>query len=244
MKQNPDGEKYGYITKVIIHPEFQKKGIATELLQKAEVNLKDKGASHVHCYIFEPNETSKILFSKLGYSNVGDLQAHAISIYKKAKLASEFVVRNAGKEDIPAVLNLINKYYAGCAHFVPSTPETFETHVQNISGYGLDNFWVALKDNKIVACAGLWNPSGMVKFYYAKEPSSIKLMGNLFSFLSLFTRMPKIPAENECCNTCYLTDYAFTPENLDIMLNLVKNLNNLLVDTACINIIAPLDPDD
>lgn len=84
----------------------------------------------------------------------------------------------------------------------------------------------------------------MVKFYYAKEPSSIKLMGNLFSFLSLFTRMPKTPAENECCNTCYLTDYAFTPENLDIMLNLVKNLNNLLVDTACINIIAPLDPDD
>lgn len=49
LKQNPDGEKYGYITKVIVHPEFQKEGIATELLQKAEVNLKDKGASHVHC---------------------------------------------------------------------------------------------------------------------------------------------------------------------------------------------------
>lgn len=244
LKQNTNGEKYGYITEVIVHPEFQRRGIATKLTKKAETNLKENGALYVYCYVFEANDASNVLFVKNEYIDIGKMQIQAISVYKKAKVAPGFSIRHAGKDDIEGIVNLINSYYAGNSHFVPYTAESFETHINNIPGYGLDKLWIALSDDRIMACAGLWDISALAKIYYAKEPASMRILALVFNFLDRFTSMPKIPEENELFVTTYITDYAFIPEGSDAMSNIIKYLNNIVFESQRCFIVALLTPDD
>jgi ribosomal protein S18 acetylase RimI-like enzyme len=244
LKQNTDGEKYGYITEVIVHPEFQRRGIATELIKKAETNLKENGALHAYCYVFEANGASNAMFVKNEYIDVGKMQIQAISVYKEAKVTPGFSIRHAAKADIEDIVNLINSYYAGNSHFVPYTAESFETHINNIPGYGLDKFWIASSDDRIIACAGLWDISALAKMYYAKEPASMRFLGLVFNFLDRFTNMPKIPAENELFVTTFITDYAFTPQGSDAMSNIIKYLNNIIFESQRYFIVAPLTTDD
>lgn len=244
LKQNIDGKKYGYIIEVIVHPEFQRKRIATELIKKAETDLKENGAFYAYCYVFEANDASNAMFEKNGYIDAGKVQIQAISVYKKANVATDLSIRNAEKDDIEDILNLINSYYAGNSQFVPYTAESFEAHLNNIPSYGMDKFWIALSDDRIMACAGLWDISALAKMYYAKEPFSMRILATGFNFLDRFTSMPKIPAENELFVTTYMIDHAFAPEGSDVMSNIIKYLNNIIFDSHKYFIVAPLTPDD
>jgi len=244
LKQNINGEKYGYLTEVIVHPKFQRRRIATELIKRAETNLKENGALYVYCYVFEANDASNAMFEKNEYIDIGKMQMQGISVYKKAKVTPDFSIRPAVEDDIEGIVNLINRYYAGNSQFVPYTTESFEVHIKNIPGYGLDNFWIALSDNRIMACAGLWDISALAKMYYAKEPAPMRLLGAVFNFLDRVTSMPKIPAENELFVTTYMTDYAFAPEGSDAMSNMIKYLNNIVFESQRYFIVALVTPDD
>jgi ribosomal protein S18 acetylase RimI-like enzyme len=247
LKQDSAEKKYGYLAEVIVHPDFQRRGIATELMRKAEIDLVENGASHAYGYVFEANDASNAMFTKNGYAKVGEIQMQAISVYKKAKVAPEVSIRRAGRDDIPHIVDLINSYNEGRVHFVPYTTERFENHVNNIPGYSMDNLWVALANDRIAACTGLWDISAIAKMYYAKEPASMRIIGAVFDFLDKFTSMPKIPGEKEFFIAHYLTDYAFMPENPEssvAMANLIRYLNNVLLDTQSISIVALVTPDD
>lgn len=244
LKQDSDGRKYAYLAEVIVHPDFQRKGIGTELTGKAESYLNERGASYVYCYVFEANDASNAMFSKNGYENIGNMQIQAISVYKKSQVASEFGIRSAEKEDISDIVNLINNYNSGRTHFVPFTTESFENHINNIPDYSIENIRVAFSDGRIVACTGLWDLSSLAKMYYAREPAAMRFLGRLLNFIGQFTSMPRIPAENELFDIYYLTDYAFMPEGSDAMLNLVRYLNNVVLDKQRYFIAALLTPDD
>lgn len=244
LKQNLAGEKYAYLVEVIVHPKFQRKGIATKLIEKAETDMKENGASHVYGYVFEPNDASNTLFAKKGYEKVGEMQIHAVFAYKEAKVIPELSIRTAKIDDIQEIVDLINEFNAGRVHFVPYTAKSFETHIKNIPGYGMDNLWIALSNDRIVACTGLWDISMIEKLYYAKEPFSMKVMGVLCHFLDHFTNVPRIPAENEAFTNHQLADYAFRPGSAEAMLNLIRHLNNTILDSQSIAIAALLTPDD
>lgn len=244
LKQDSDNKKYGYLAEVIVHPDFQRKKIATELIKRAEMALKENGAAYTYCYVFEVNDASNFMFTRNEYVKVGEMQIQAISVYKNIKITQGISIRLAEKSDIQDIVNLINNYYSGRKHFVPYTAESFETHIKSIPGYGMDKFWVVVSDGKIVACAGLWDISTFAKLYYAKEPTSMRLLGLVFNLLNRVTAMPEIPAENELFVFQCLVDYAFTPGNSDAMSNLIKHLNNIIVGTQSICITAVLIPDD
>ncbi len=244
LKQDCDKKKYGYLAEVIIHPDFRRKKIATELIKRAEMDLKENGAVYTYGYVFEANDASNSMCTRNGYAKVGEMQIQAISVYKKVKIAPGISIRLAEKNDIQDIVNLMNNYYSGRKHFVPYTTVSFETHVKSIPGYGMDKFWVAVYDGEIVACAGLWDISTLAKLYYAKETTSMRLLGLVFNFLNRFTAMPKIPAENELFVYQSLVDYAFAPGNSDAMSNLIKYFNNIIVGTQSICVTAILIPDD
>lgn len=245
MKHDPiQRETFIYLAEVMVHPEFQRKGIATKLVTEAEKNARETGSDHIYCYIFGPNDDSKALFGKLGYSNKGEFKPCAISTYKKANIAQKFEIERINKNDIPDVVNLINDYYARRAHFVPYTPESFESYVKGIPAYGLENFWVVKDEGKVVACAGLWDCSVLGDMCYNKEPLIWKVMRGVFGFLSLFGKMPKIPAEGEYFKGYYVTDHAFEPKNSDAMSNLIGYFNNIVFDAKRDFFVAQLDPND
>ncbi len=61
-----DGRK-GWINRVAVDPEYQKKGIAKELISKVEKKLDDLGIDIVACLIEDWNDRSMKVFEKLGY---------------------------------------------------------------------------------------------------------------------------------------------------------------------------------
>jgi ribosomal protein S18 acetylase RimI-like enzyme len=245
VKRDPiQEERYVYLAEVMVHPEFRRKGIATKLVTEAEKNARETGSDYIYCYIFGANDDSKALFGKLGYSNKGEFKPCALSPYKKVNIKQKFEIERINKNDIPDVVRLINDYYTGRAHFVPYTSESFESYVDGIPAYGLENFWVVKDEGNVVACAGLWDCSVLGDMCYTKEPLIWKVMRGVFGFLSLFGKMPGIPAEGEYFRGYYVADHAFKPKSSDAMLNLIGYFNNIVFDAKRDFFVAQLDPND
>jgi ribosomal protein S18 acetylase RimI-like enzyme len=245
VKRDPiQEERYVYLAEVMVHPEFRRKGIATKLVTEAEKNARETGSDYIYCYIFGANDDSKALFGKLGYSNKGEFKPCALSPYKKVNIKQKFEIERINKNDIPDVVRLINDYYTGRAHFVPYTSESFESYVDGIPAYGLENFWVVKDEGNVVACAGLWDCSVLGDMCYTKEPLIWKVMRGVFGFLSLFGKMPGIPAEGEYFKGYYVADHAFKPKSSDAMSNLIGYFNNIVFDAKRDFFVAQLDPND
>jgi len=90
-------ERYVYLVEVMVHPEFRRKGIASKLVTEAEKNARETGFDHIYCYIFGPNDASKALSEKLGYSNKGEFKPCAIAAYKKVNIAQKFEIERINK---------------------------------------------------------------------------------------------------------------------------------------------------
>jgi ribosomal protein S18 acetylase RimI-like enzyme len=238
-------EQYAYITEVMVHPAFQRAGVATKLVKEAEKKAQEMKSCYFYCYIYEPNKASRSLFSKLGYSNMMDIKMSAIMTYKKSNVSPKYLFKPIDKKDINDVVGLINKYNSGLTHFVPFTGQTFESRLKSIPSYGSENFWVARdEDNKIMACAGLWDNCRLGNLYYAREPAIMKMMKSVFGVLSHITKVPKIAAEGEHFNLRYIADYAFDEGRPDAMLALLKYLSNLSIDMKQDYLMTAIDPED
>lgn len=246
VKTTPEQkEKYAYITEVIVHPAFRRAGIATKLVKEAEKIAREMEASYAYCYIYDPNKASQFLFKKMGYSKVRSIKFPGISTYKKLEVPPEYSIRYVNTKKIDDVIGLINEYNSGFIHFMPFTDQTFEARLRLIPSYGPENFRVIRdKDNKIAACAGLWDSSKLAQLYYAREPAAMKIMKSIFGTLSHITKVPKLPAEGEHFKLLYIVDYAFDKAQPDAMLALLKYLNNLSIYMKQDFLMAMVDPDD
>lgn len=237
--------KYAYFTEMMVHPAFRRAGIATKLVKEAEKQAQEMEASYAYLYIYDSNKASQSLSEKMGYSRMRNIKFPGISTYKKLVVPSEYSIKPIDKKEIGDAAGLINEHNSGYIHFTPFTDQTFESHLKFIPGYGLENFWVIKdKDNKIAACAGLWDNSGLANLYYAREPAAMKIMKSIFGALSRITKVPKFPAEGEYFRVLYIVDYAFDKKHPDAMLALLKYLNNISIDRKQDFLMAITDPED
>ncbi len=246
LKTTPEQkEKYVYITEVMVDPAFQRTGIATRLIKEAEKKAQEMEAAYAYCYIYEPNKASRFLFEKMGYSEMRSIKFPGISTYKKLDVPPEYSIKPVDTKKINDAVNLINEYNSGFRHFMPFTAQTFGSRLRFIPGYGPENFWtVRDKENKIAACAGLWDSSGLAHLYYAREPAAMKMMASVFGALSHITKVPEFPAEGEHFRVFYIVDYAFDKRQNDAMLALLKHLNNISFDRRQDFLMAMTDPED
>lgn len=237
-----EGRKYTYLAEVIVHPDFRRSGLATELVKAAEKNALDAGSDHIYCYIYETNRASKSLFEGMGYKDVLDAKICEMSAYKKASVSPEISIERLNKDEIGDLASFINDYNKERAHFEPYTPESLEYRASQIPGYGLENIWVAKEGGKIAACAGLWDSSTVADNYYAREPLMWKVMGGMLKALGHFAAVPKMPSEGEPFKLYYITDYAFQSQGA--MSALLGHINNLLIEAKRDYLAAVLDPKD
>jgi len=246
VKATPDQkEKYAYITEVMVDPAFRRAGIATKLVKEAEKKAREMEANYAYCYIYDPNKASQSLFEKMGYSKVKGIKFPGISTYKKLEVPPEYSIKYVNTKKIDDVIGLINEYNSGFMHFMPFTDQTFEAHLRLIPSYGPENFRVVMdKNNKIAACAGLWDSSKLAQLYYAREPAAMKIMKSIYGILKYITKVPKLSAEGEHLKLLYIVDYAFDKAQPDAMLSLLKYLNNLSIHMKQDFLMAVTDPDD
>jgi hypothetical protein len=174
-----------------------------------------------------------------------DIKFPAMPTYKKLDESPDYSIKPVDKKEIDNAVSLINEYNSDFVHFMPFTDQIFEEHLTSIPSYGSENFWVVRdKENKIVACAGLWDSSKLADLYYAREPTVMKIMKSVFGALSHITKVPKITAEGERFKFLYIADYAFDKRQPDAMLALLKHLSNLSIDRKQDYLMAVTDPED
>jgi len=67
-----DGRK-GWINRVAVAPDYQRKGFAAKLVKEVELRLKDAGIGIIACLIEDWNKTSMSFFQKIGYVRRDDI---------------------------------------------------------------------------------------------------------------------------------------------------------------------------
>lgn len=67
-----DGRR-GWINRLAIDPAFQRRGVATRMLEEVEARLSQKGAKKVNAQVYEWNERSLQFFKARGYEVHSDL---------------------------------------------------------------------------------------------------------------------------------------------------------------------------
>ena len=76
-----DGRK-GWINRLVVAPEYRKKGIAAKLVKEVENRLFDMGIGIIACLIEDWNTESMEVFEKMGYKQHND-----ITYYTKRRFA-------------------------------------------------------------------------------------------------------------------------------------------------------------
>jgi len=66
-------EKNVYIHRVCVHPDFQGKGLAQEMMGFAETQSKNQGFASVRLDTFSQNERNQRFYEKRGYQKLGDI---------------------------------------------------------------------------------------------------------------------------------------------------------------------------
>ncbi|NPV61044.1 MAG: GNAT family N-acetyltransferase [Methanotrichaceae archaeon] len=233
-----------YLPEVMVHPEFRRKGVASRLIQEAERNAQASDAGYLYCLIYEPNDASKALIRGLGYSHVADIKQVEMSVYRKDELHPGWSFERLRENEVDEAVSLINEYCRSSENFVPFSTESFAGYLKKIPGYGLENFYAARDQGKMVACAGLWDSSTIAEFCYTREPTSWKMLGMALGLLGRFIKVPAIAKEGEYFHFNYLADFAFDRQHPEAMQNLVSHLNNITLEEDIGALVAVVDPGD
>ncbi len=149
----------GYIQTVMVHPDFRRKGIASELMKTAIQYIHRKKFTKAILHVSATNDSAKKLYQKLGFQRFDDI------VYLTADVCSLNIlestegihVREFNKSDADAVYELIKR---------SRDPEVFSTYDLQKTDLRR-SFWerivrmsntkkiVAVKDGKLVGYASL-----------------------------------------------------------------------------------------
>jgi ribosomal protein S18 acetylase RimI-like enzyme len=102
--------KVGYISTVMVHPDYRGRGIAKTLLERAVNYIRKSGMEKAVLHVDSINETAKNLYVKLGFKEfekmaylVGDVN----NVSFRPEFKGEVHIRNFQRSDIDSVYELV-----------------------------------------------------------------------------------------------------------------------------------------
>lgn len=102
-------EKVGYISTVMVHPLYRRRGIATELMKSALNYIRKKRLSRVVLHVLSTNSSAKTLYHKLGFRKFEGLVYLVADIdsLRKPENVQGIQLKDFHKKDTDAVYELI-----------------------------------------------------------------------------------------------------------------------------------------
>jgi ribosomal protein S18 acetylase RimI-like enzyme len=149
--------RIGYIQTVMVHPDFRRKGTATQLMKTAINYIKSRKLNKAILHVLSENYPAKILYQKLGFNTFETIQylTARVDSLPNTTNPKAVKVRDFRKSDLDPVYDLIRmareperlKVY----DFNKADLET--STWQRLARIGNSRRTVAEKDNKIVGYA-------------------------------------------------------------------------------------------
>lgn len=102
--------KVGYISTVMVHPDFRMRGIANRLLERAISYVQKCGLEKAVLHVDSANEPAKNLYIKLGFrefEKLAYLAGNLNTIFLKCDMNSEIQIRNFHRGDVDQVYELM-----------------------------------------------------------------------------------------------------------------------------------------
>lgn len=96
--------------------------------------------------------------------------------------------------------------------FAPLALEDFLSRTRRLADYGFQGVQVVEDENRIVACAGLWDYSKILRTSVLHVTARLKALSYFLRVANLFTNTVKLPSVGEFFRLMYVTDFAFTGE--------------------------------
>lgn len=238
---NMDGKpvKGIYIYDLRVHPAFRGKGIGLKLVQHVTMG---ENADLAYGIIMAENLPSIALFKRLGFQNLHDFTLFNVPLYdRKEHITCK--TREMTSSDVSQVVGLINDQYRNRDFYTPLTEDDFLKKTKQLTDYGLHNIHVVEAADRILACAGLWDYSRILRAKVLRITTKLKMMSYALRFLNLFTDTMKLPSVGEPFRLMYVRDFAYA-DKLNLVDELIKHCLNIANSRGCNFLVFPLDPSD
>jgi ribosomal protein S18 acetylase RimI-like enzyme len=227
-----------YIYDLRVHPTFRGRGIGSKLVQ--QVMAEENEADLAYGIIMEENYPSIALFKRLGFQNIHGLMFLNVPLYKRQEQNAS-KIRKMTTDDVPSVVDLINDHYRNHDFFASLNIDNFLNRTRQLTDYGFQSIQVVEVENRIVACAGLWDYSRILRTSVLRVTARLKMLTYILRFANLFTSTMKLPSVGEFFRLMYVTDFAFTGEAGPVR-ELIKHCLSLSYSCGCNFLVFPLDP--
>jgi hypothetical protein len=145
--------------------------------------------------------------------------------------------------DVSQVVGLLDDQHRNCDFYVPLTDEDFLKKTKQLTDYGLHNIHVVEAADRIVACAGLWDYSRILRAKVLRITIKLKMMSYVLRFLNLFTDTMKLPSVGEPFRLMYVRDFAYA-DKPNLVGELLKHCLHMANSRGCNFLVFPLDPSD
>jgi hypothetical protein len=121
--------------------------------------------------------------------------------------------------------------------------DDFLNRTKQLPGYGLQSIQVVQAENRIIACAGLWDYSAIFRVRVLHVSARLMVLAYLLRFINLFTNTAKLPSVGEPFKLMYIRDFAFTREAARLS-ELMDHCLSWAFSYGCNFLSVPLDPAD
>jgi ribosomal protein S18 acetylase RimI-like enzyme len=227
-----------YIYDLRVHPTFRGRGIGSKLVQQAIAE--ENEADLAYGIVMAENYPSIALFKRLGFQNIHDLMFLSVPLYKRQEQTTS-KARKMSTDDASSVVDLINNHYRSHDFFAPLSIDNFLNRTKQLINYGFQSIQVVEIENRIVACAGLWDYSRIFRTSVLRVTARLKMLTYILKFANLFTSTMKLPSVGEPFRLMYVTDFAFIGETGPIR-ELIEHCLDLSHSYGCNFLLFPLDP--
>lgn len=161
-------EKKGFIRGLGVVPEFRRRGIGRELVNKAIESLRDRAMETAECMVRDNKPICKHIFESMRFrlTRVFSTMRRDLNIIP-SNIGENTVVRirvmKEGMEDIELLRRLDNEAFTEHFNFRPSTFEEWK-HLHSHPDFDQEGWFLALLGGKPVGHVGSWIDSKFVKF--------------------------------------------------------------------------------
>ncbi len=223
--------KLGYMLDLKVDREYRSGLTAYRLLKAAEDHILQSDADMVIANFLQNNKRSLVFTSgRVGLPSahhMGTNRIFNIIPIRKMRLKDKYTIEKPTEGDIPALIDLYEKYGSGFDIAPLITEGRFRNYLDNISGLSLDNFLVARENGRIMAVTALWDEHPYKSYEVLKLNFSIAVVAKILNFLSHFMKVPHPIILNEPLRQRSLLLYAHNdcPDALDSLFRYANNIS-------------------
>jgi GNAT superfamily N-acetyltransferase len=224
---NGEHSRAGYLFQAFVHPDYRRKGIASQLLEQREAYIRQEGATLAYTLILEGNVASMRYIESKGYVLNRTTLMPGMATFQEMAVPMQGTVRAIRADDVGAVAALLNETWQGYELYEPTSAEALGAFIERLPAYDHQNLLVLEERGEVVACMGYWDWSQVMQITVEALSARIRVILFMLDIMRLFRPMPPRFEPGTTLDQFMLTSIGYrVPKQLA---PLVRTINNLAV---------------